>query len=672
MSIRSLGVAGLILAGVLCTGPTALYAQGKPQLPWQDGRTLEYNAVNQDLRILLRSIVRADGGFNVIIKPEVKGQVTVQFQNVPVAAAFNQVIEENNLDYTYSAGERTVTVFPRTGREAVERGFVVPAIVNFGAIRRALVTHGLGTDGVSFDSASNTVSIRGEPDRVKDISDLIKQLDAAELQRVKIRQDQEEKRQSIALQNEQAYAARVKADAERKKAEADRRRAEFEQKLYERMLDFKVKVIRLRFASVGATEKKFQDKTFEVPGIEDTLRKILGLATEEQARSQNQQQGNPIAALTSQSGLYVPGAFSPGGYAANNPQVQAAMMAGVLKPLISVDPRTNSVIVRGTEQAIAEVEKIVRQLDQPLRMIEIEVAVIKADSNVIEDLGVAYRAQLATRFNQDNSSRGGAIDTGTTGGQVDQTSSALDAVTLLPTVAAGGIAGSFLVQNTSRFLQIQIDALASKQRLQTISSPRVVTLDNITARVVAATNVFVQIAESGDNGSTFEKIETGLELDILPSIVPSDVAGADSLIRLNLTARNSTPSASQVGGTIDVDSREVQTQVLIPDGSTFVMGGLFDDTRSVTRSGIPFLQDIPLLGTLFRQQNDTNNLNETIFLVTPRIVDDQRLSRDIATRQGTLEYMKRQRDVLHRTSREVEQSSNGFFPDAIRTQEEME
>ena len=80
-----------------CIGADSGLAQGKPRLPWTDGRTLEYNAVNQDLKLLLRSIVRADGGFNIIIKNDVKGEVTVQFSKVPVAAAFNQIIEENNL-----------------------------------------------------------------------------------------------------------------------------------------------------------------------------------------------------------------------------------------------------------------------------------------------------------------------------------------------------------------------------------------------------------------------------------------------------------------------------------------------------------------------------------------------------------------------------------------------
>jgi type II secretory pathway component GspD/PulD (secretin) len=200
----------------------------------------------------------------------------------------------------------------------------------------------------------------------------------------------------------------------------------------------------------------------------------------------------------------------------------------------------------------------------------------------------------------------------------------------------------------------------------------VVTLDNVTARVTAATNVYIQTVASGDSGSSVEQIETGLELVILPSIVPSDVAGEQNLVRLDLTAKNSTPSASILGGTVDVDSAEVQTQILIPDGATFIMGGLFADSRSDGSSGVPILKDIPFLGQFFSTNTSSDNLNETIFMITPRIVNSQELSKDMAIRVGTRTYMKHQRDILARTSRELEKGGNGYFPNAIRAQEEEE
>ena len=651
-----------------CIGADSSLAQGKPRLPWTDGRTLEYNAVNQDLKLLLRSIVRADGGFNIIIKNDVKGEVTVQFSKVPVAAAFNQIIEENNLDYTYSASERTVTVFPFTGLAArAARIFVTPAVATFNAITLALRQHGLGEDGVTFDKSSNTISITGKPDRVQEIAELIKQIDASELQREQLRVERRSKAAASASERAKADSDRIKAEVDQKRADFEekmkQRRADFQEKMYARMLDFKVKVIRLRFASVSQTDKKFQNQTFSVPGIEETLHKILGLRPPGEQQNQAGLPSPPVAGGA--TGTNVLGSDAD----PSTPAYEAALMAQILKPIISVDQRTNSVIVRGTDQAIASVEEIIKQLDQPLRMIEVEVAIVKADSNVTEELGIAWRAR--ERKNT-GGLRSGAVDSGTSNGRASDTSTGLDAISLLPTQGAGRTVASFIIVGGETFLQAQLSAFAQKNRLQTVASPRVVTLDNVTARVTAATNVYVQTVASGDAGSTIEQIETGLELNILPSIVPSGVAGEQNLVRLDLTARNSSPSASVLGGTVDVDSAEVQTQILIPDGATFIMGGLFSDSRSDTNSGVPFLKDIPLLGQLFRTNSSADTLNETIFMITPRIVNAQELSKDIAIRVGTRAYMKQQRDVLARTSRELEKGIGNRFPNAIRTQEEEE
>jgi type II secretory pathway component GspD/PulD (secretin) len=633
---------GVVFFITFCFGADDSFAQGKPRLPWTDGKIIEYNAVDQDLRNLLRSIVRADGGFNIIVKNEVKGQATIQFDKTPVAAAFNQVIEENDLDYTYSESEKTVTIFPNAGGKAVSRVFLTPAVATFDEIKNALRRHGLGEDGVSFDISSNTISITGEPDRVGEIGSLVKQIDAAKVQQVQLRAE----RRTLNAAN---ISERAKAAAVRNKAVSDQRRADFQQKMYESMQNFKVKLIPLRFASVSSTNKKFQNKNFSVPGIEETLHKVLGLPPPGQPQSETALNAAAVGGGT-------------------GPAYEATVMSQLLKPIISVDARTNSVIVRGTDQAIASVEEIIIQLDQPLRMIEVEVAIIKADSNVSEELGVAWRYRAR---NQNGGARSGAIDTGTTNERASDTSTGLDAISLLPTQGASTVA-SFIIVGGEAFLQAQISAFAQKNRLQTVASPRVVTLDNVTARVTAATNVYIQTVASGDAGSSVEQIETGLELVILPSIVPSDVAGEQNLVRLDLTAKNSTPSASILGGTVDVDSAEVQTQILIPDGATFIMGGLFADSRSDGSSGVPILKDIPFLGKLFRTNTSSDNLNETIFMITPRIVNSQELSKDMAIRVGTRSYMKHQRDILARTSRELENGGNAYFPNAIRAQEEEE
>ena len=156
-----------------------------------------------------------------------------------------------------------------------------------------------------------------------------------------------------------------------------------------------------------------------------------------------------------------------------------------------------------------------------------------------------------------------------------------------------------------------------------------------------------------------QEIQTGLTLEITPSIVPAETDRSEALVRLNLRAENSTPGAG-VFGQIDVKSQEVQTNVLVPDGATFVIGGLFDDSSITKESGIPGLKDIPILGALFRNSTNSKSLGETIFFITPHLVDERSvLQDDIAVKVGSEDYIRRERRAL---TNEVNDSANTNAP----------
>ena len=215
----------------------------------------------------------------------------------------------------------------------------------------------------------------------------------------------------------------------------------------------------------------------------------------------------------------------------------------------------------------------------------------------------------------------------------------------------GQTTAAFVVKGAEGALQAQLQALASKDRARILSAPRLVTLDNITARITRSQNIFVQVDTRGAQGGGLggvglQEIQTGLTLEITPSIVPAETDRNEALVRLNLRAENSTPGAG-VFGQIDVKSQEVQTNVLVPDGATFVIGGLFDDSSLSSESGIPFLKDIPLLGALFRNTTSSKSLGETIFFITPHLVDERTvLQDDIAVKVGSEEYIRRARRAL--------------------------
>jgi type II secretory pathway component GspD/PulD (secretin) len=584
-------------------------ANAQPRdIPWDRSVVISRTSAGEDIKAVLRSLAQA-GGLAVSFAPNVDRTVSFRMDKVPAHEAFEELIEDNGLSYTYNASTRTIHVAALAGSGGVAAlrpsAFVPLDNVTFAEVSQAMANFGIPPQGIRYDATSRTVGIAGDAERVQQVKDLIASLEAA-------RQKQ-----------------RDRAGEERER-ELKFREAELTQKIYEDLSRFQVKVVPLRFTDVGPTTKTFQGRTVTIPGIEDTLKSILGL------------DGAAQAAQAPAQGTEAPS------------NLLRAQQLGF--PRISIDQRTNSVVIHGTPEAILAIEKIINELDRPLQMVEIEVVIATAEKGVARELGISWRA---SQFEPDGTPRSSAVDTGTSGNVIGNTpggtnfnTTGLDALNLLPPAsAAGGTVASFVVRGAQAALQAQLQALASDDKARVLSAPRLVTLDNITARITRSQNIYVQVdtrsAEGGGLGGVgLEEIQTGLTLEITPSVVPPTTAVEDGLVRLNLRAENSAPGTGSFGQ-IDVRSQEVQTNVLVPDGATFVIGGLFDDTQISTETGVPGLKDIPLLGALFRNTNATKTLGETIFFITPRIIDERvDLQNDIAVKVGSEEYIRQERRAL--------------------------
>ncbi len=602
-------------------------ALAQATLPWRPDSLITLTAEDEDIKDVLRTILRSNR-LVAIFKGAIEGTVDLDEEDVPAQGIFNKLITEFELQFSYDEGTRTVTIQPKYVATAKPktatpvRDFVVPQYVNFTVIQAVLEKFGLGSKGITYDINSGTISLFGMAGRIQDIKLLIEQLD--------------------------------KSAESRQERELIDRRSEYEGRLYQELLSAKVRVIPLRYASVSETTKVFQGKSISVPGIEETLQAILGVQINKSGdRAQNQ------------SGLVIGGSrnvSATGGQGAASSEHSALYrLKQLTRPSISVDRRTNSVIVRGSEVAIKEVEDVIRQLDQPQKMLEIQVIILTASKGVTEQLGLDYRALRRKQ----NNKKGFGVDTGTSGGVAATTSVASDAVTLLPAVTAADLLGSFIVATNDNFLQVQLAALSANNKSQIVASPKVITLDNVTASITRNRSVFAQVEASGDDGQDLKEIQTGLRIDILPTVVPSDIAGQEQFVRLSFNATNSSPITATFGQ-IEVSGQELQTEVLIPDGGTYVVGGLFDDARAENVSGLPLLRELPIIGQLFRTNESTDSISETIFLITPRIVQaDDLLSKDIATRVGTRDYMKRQQSVLNKMKSSITNPGDSF-PHALR------
>lgn len=574
---------------------------------------------DEDIRVVLSKILEQNNGLRADFRPDVKGMVSFNFRDMPLQAAFNKIVEENNLEYVFDPKSKIVTFSaPQPGR-LITLTHATPE--QLGTAKDRLRIGG----ELLPDPTSGVVMVRGSADQIKRIEELAAVLDKREQARA------EDQRKDIA-----SAVSVGTEDAKRRAAEAEALEKELQAQIRNSLLtdlrNTQTKIISIKYASVGQTSQTFQGQSVTLPGIDETLRSMLGL-------------GDASAAAAA------PGAQPAPSAAEQQELARLRRELGQVPPVITTDQRTNSVIVRGTPAAIAEVENLIARLDRPVPLIEIEVMIVRADSGVSEQLGVRWGGGTALKVGRNGRISGG-ITTGIDNDLLQSPRNGLDTTSvnneqnninpfsLLPTTSGSTLA-AFVFRGNDLSLQAQLEALASDNKAQTISAPRVTTLNNLEAKVTNDRSRYLPTTAGANSSGTYQKVDAGLALRITPSLIQRDDTGDQPLIRLNINAQDKNVTATTAGAA--VSGNEVQTQVVIPSGATFVMGGLMNDTREETNDKVPGLGDIPLLGALFSTRGSAQALSETIFFITPRMVmPNDEFAQDIAQRR----YLQTQRAKL--------------------------
>ena len=151
-----------------------------------------------------------------------------------------------------------------------------------------------------------------------------------------------------------------------------------------------------------------------------------------------------------------------------------------------------------------------------------------------------------------------------------------------------------------------------------------------------------------------KEVEDGVNLDITPSVILPDEATETPLVRLNITAKSTNPAAAAGNVAVATEGNVVTTEVMVPHETTFVLGGLLDDTRTKESDGIPGLRHVPVLGALFGTESEANTLVETMFFITPKVImPNEIVSADIAPRR----YLQRRQLSLHETAKKLQETS---------------
>ncbi|MBE9529424.1 MAG: type IV pilus secretin PilQ [Proteobacteria bacterium] len=296
-----------------------------------------------------------------------------------------------------------------------------------------------------------------------------------------------------------------------------------------------------------------------------------------------------------------------------NPAEMAERLKSTLSAsgAVEFDTRTSSVIIRDFAENIAKAEELIGLMDIQASQVVIEARIVEASSNFTKELGVQWGGEYSS-----------SGDTITGSSQLPDSDGGRNFAVNMPSTNAnaglGIIVGSL---SNSLTLDIEISAAESKGELKIISSPKISTLHNKTAMIHSGLTFRVKLSQAatgtttGETTAGLEEIKTGIDLMVTPQI------SSDGFVMLAIETNKSDPDYTHtVDGIPGVSEKSASTHVLVKDGETVVIGGLYKSINSDDTKAVPGLSKIPLLGYLFKSSALNEQHEELLVFITPRII----------------------------------------------------
>ncbi|HEX5748695.1 MAG TPA: type IV pilus secretin PilQ [Archangium sp.] len=298
---------------------------------------------------------------------------------------------------------------------------------------------------------------------------------------------------------------------------------------------------------------------------------------------------------------------------------------------VTVDLRTNVLIVKDVRANVEKARALVRNLDTQTPQVLIESRIVEANTSFSRELGVQWGGQASAAPATGNATGLIFPNTAVVTGGIEGTSPGVSDIpnfaVNLPVGAGLGTGGAlgfvFGSAGGALALNLRLSAAENEGVVKTISAPKVTTLDNNTARISQGVSIpFSQVSASGAN-TTF--VEARLSLEVTPHVTQ------DGSIMLTINAANNQPDPSQTGanGQPAIQRKEANTQVLVKDGDTTVIGGIYVRRGSTQSNSVPFLSKIPVLGLLFKNFRERDDRQELLIFITPRILNRQTISQSL-------------------------------------------
>ena len=283
--------------------------------------------------------------------------------------------------------------------------------------------------------------------------------------------------------------------------------------------------------------------------------------------------------------------------------------------MATTDERTNTLLVQDTAAKLVEIRQLVARLDIPVRQVLIESRIVIAANNFAKELGVKFGLNKETEFNSDHIVSVGGTQPGDD--VIDPGLVGADGLLVdLGAIAANSSIGLAVGKIGSHMLNLELSAMEAEGQGEVISSPRVLTSNQKTAFIESGTEIpYQEATSSGATSTSFQKAV--LRLAVTPQITP------DNRLIMDLDISKDSVGEFSVDGVPAINTNEISTQVLVDDGETLVLGGIYQQEKRQEIEKTPFFGDLPLVSWMFRRTFTTDDKAELLIFVTPKIVKEE-------------------------------------------------
>ena len=287
---------------------------------------------------------------------------------------------------------------------------------------------------------------------------------------------------------------------------------------------------------------------------------------------------------------------------------------------VTVDVRTNTLLVQDTAAKLEDIRRLIAKLDVAVRQVLIESRIVFADDKFTKSLGVKFGLSGFEDTNNGDLYYGGGqtgdYDASGLAGPFVHQDGKENLIVNLPAASAAGSFNFFLGRVADHLLRLELSAMQSEGNGEIIASPRLVTSDQTTATIESGVQVpYQEATSSGATSTSFQ--DATLKLDVTPHITPND------RVLLDLEVNQDSVGGVPQGATVpSINTRSLKTSVLVDNGETVVLGGVYNQDKNVETTKVPLFGDLPYVGFLFRNKAERNNRDELLIFVTPKILKD--------------------------------------------------